>query len=91
MVIDTSTPNLSQAFIFPGQAAQAVGMGKDLFDNSPAAREIFNEVDDALGRDLTILMFEGPIEELTEKNIEKRSNKHSSYGRPDPTGNHLDQ
>jgi len=66
MAIDISTPIRSQAFIFPGQAAQAVGMGKDLFDNSPAAREIFNEVDDALVRNLTTLMFEGPIEELTE-------------------------
>ena len=66
MAIDTSTPNRSQAFIFPGQAAQAVGMGKDLYDNSPAAREVFNEVDDALGRNLTTLMFEGPIEDLTE-------------------------
>jgi len=66
MAIDISTTINSQAFIFPGQAAQAVGMGKDLYDNSPAAREVFNEVDDALGRSLTTLMFEGPIEDLTE-------------------------
>ena len=66
MAIDISTTINSQAFIFPGQAAQAAGMGKDLYDNSPAAREVFNEVDDALGRSLTTLMFEGPIEDLTE-------------------------
>ncbi|NQW17523.1 MAG: ACP S-malonyltransferase [Chloroflexi bacterium] len=66
MAIDRSTMKTTQAFIFPGQAAQAVGMGKDLFDHSPAAREVFNEVDDTLGRSLTTLMFEGSIEELTE-------------------------
>lgn len=54
------------AFIFPGQGAQVVGMGRDLYDNSPAAREIFEEVDDALGRPLSRLMFEGPDEELRQ-------------------------
>jgi [acyl-carrier-protein] S-malonyltransferase len=54
------------AFIFPGQGAQAVGMGRDLYDNSPAARALFEEVDGALGRKLTTLMFEGPEEELRQ-------------------------
>ena len=54
------------AFIFPGQGAQAVGMGRDLYDNSPAARAVFEEVDDALGRNLSTLMFEGPEEELRQ-------------------------
>ena len=54
------------AFIFPGQGAQAVGMGRDLYDNSPAARAVFDEVDGALGRKLTTLMFEGPEEELCQ-------------------------
>ena len=54
------------AFIFPGQGAQAVGMGRDLYDNSPAARAVFEEVDGALGRKLTTLMVEGPEEELRQ-------------------------
>ena len=53
-------------FVFPGQASQAVGMGKDLYDQSPAARAVLDEVDDTLGRSLTRLMFDGPIEELTD-------------------------
>jgi [acyl-carrier-protein] S-malonyltransferase len=53
------------AFIFPGQGSQAVGMGKDLFDASPVARQVFEEVDEALGQKLTSLIFEGPIGDLT--------------------------
>ena len=53
-------------FVFPGQASQVVGMGKDLYEQSPAAKAIFGEVDDTLGRSLTNLMFDGPIEELTD-------------------------
>jgi [acyl-carrier-protein] S-malonyltransferase len=60
----TETP-VSFAFIFPGQASQAVGMGKDLHANSAAAREVFDEIDDVLGRKLTDVMFEGPSEDLT--------------------------
>jgi len=56
---------MSQAFIFPGQGSQAVGMGKDLHASFAVAREVFEEVDDALGQRLSALMFEGPIEELT--------------------------
>ena len=54
-----------RAFVFPGQGSQAVGMGKRLAEASPTAREVFEEVDDALGQKLTKLMFEGPQEELT--------------------------
>jgi len=54
-----------RAFIFPGQGSQAVGMGKALADASPAAREVFGEVDDALGQNLFRLMSEGPADELT--------------------------
>ncbi|WP_066826711.1 ACP S-malonyltransferase [Sphingomonas mali] len=54
-----------RAFIFPGQGSQAVGMGKALADASLAAREVFQEVDEALGKHLSALMFEGPADELT--------------------------
>jgi [acyl-carrier-protein] S-malonyltransferase len=53
-----------RAFIFPGQGSQAVGMAKALSDASPVAREVFQEVDDALGQKLFRLMSEGPAEEL---------------------------
>lgn len=54
-----------RAFVFPGQGAQAVGMGKDLADAYPAAAEVFARVDDALGQKLSDLIWGGPIEELT--------------------------
>jgi len=54
-----------RAFIFPGQGSQAVGMGRALFDASPVAREIFQEVDEALGQHLFRLMTEGPEADLT--------------------------
>ena len=56
---------MSLAFIFPGQGSQAVGMGADLAEAFGAAREVFQEVDDALGEKLSKLMREGPIETLT--------------------------
>lgn len=56
---------MSSIFIFPGQGSQVVGMGKDLYDNNNAAREVFDEVDSALGQKLSDLIFNGPIEELT--------------------------
>ena len=56
---------MSLAFLFPGQGSQAVGMGADLADAFTAAREVFQEVDDALGQKLGKLMREGPIEDLT--------------------------
>jgi len=54
-----------RAFVFPGQGSQSVGMGKELAESFSAAREVFEEVNDSLGQNLTQLMFEGPIEELT--------------------------
>ncbi len=56
---------MSRAFIFPGQGSQAVGMGKDLGVAYASAREVFQEVDDALGQKLSKLMWEGPQEDLT--------------------------
>ncbi|MBM4357373.1 MAG: ACP S-malonyltransferase [Deltaproteobacteria bacterium] len=52
-------------WIFPGQGAQSVGMGKALFDASPAARAVFQRADAALGEPLSTLCFEGPLESLT--------------------------
>ncbi|MBB4153164.1 [acyl-carrier-protein] S-malonyltransferase [Sphingomonas jinjuensis] len=54
-----------RAFIFPGQGSQAVGMGKALADASPAARAVFEEVDEALGQSLSRIMWEGPADALT--------------------------
>jgi [acyl-carrier-protein] S-malonyltransferase len=54
------------AYVFPGQGSHYVGMGKDLYDRSPAARSIFQEADAALGLDLSGLCFDGPAEVLTD-------------------------
>ena len=53
-----------RAFLFPGQGSQAVGMGAALAEASRAARDVFGEVDEALGQNLFRLMREGPEEEL---------------------------
>jgi len=54
-----------RAFVFPGQGSQAVGMGQELAEAFPAAREVFEEVDEALGQNLSRLMREGPEDDLT--------------------------
>jgi [acyl-carrier-protein] S-malonyltransferase len=56
---------MSLAFLFPGQGSQSVGMGAELADAFVAARQVFEEVDDALGQRLLRLMRDGPIEDLT--------------------------
>ena len=54
-----------RAFVFPGQGAQAIGMGKGLADSYPAARAVFDAVDEALGEKLSALIWEGSIDDLT--------------------------
>ncbi|MDR0804085.1 MAG: ACP S-malonyltransferase [Rickettsiales bacterium] len=56
---------MSKCFIFPGQGSQAVGMGRDLYDANPAARAVFDAVNDALNMKLTDIIFNGPMEDLT--------------------------
>ncbi len=56
---------MTRALVFPGQGSQAVGMGRELAAAFPAAREVFEEVDEALKQSLSRLMFEGPENELT--------------------------
>ena len=56
---------MAVAFVFPGQGSQAVGMGKALAESFPVARQVFDEVDAALGEKLTAIMWEGPTERLT--------------------------
>jgi [acyl-carrier-protein] S-malonyltransferase len=56
---------MTRAFTFPGQGSQAVGMGQALAEASRTAREVFQEIDDALGQNLSKLMFNGPEDELT--------------------------
>lgn len=56
---------MKAVLLFPGQGAQKVGMGKDLYETYPAAREMMDKADAALGESLTKVMFEGPDAELT--------------------------
>ena len=50
-------------FVFPGQGAQFSGMGKELCDNSPKAKELFNKANDILGFEISKIMFEGSAED----------------------------
>ncbi|MDE2939702.1 MAG: ACP S-malonyltransferase [Chloroflexota bacterium] len=54
------------SYVFPGQGSQSVGMGLELYESSPAAREVFEEADDSLGFSLSRLIFEGPTRDLQD-------------------------
>lgn len=58
-----------KAFVFPGQGAQFPGMGKDLYDNNPKAKALFDQADDILGFSLSKIMFEGTAEELKQTKV----------------------
>ena len=57
---------MKQSFVFPGQGSQTVGMGRDLYDNFASAKNVFDEVDDALSFNLSKVIFEGDMAELTQ-------------------------
>ena len=74
---------MTRAFVFPGQGSQAVGMGRELAAAFPAAREVFEEVDEALRHTLSKIMFEGPETELVltanaQPALMARSEEHTS-------------
>lgn len=58
-----------KAYVFPGQGAQFSGMGKDLYENSARAKELFDSANEILGFDITRIMFEGTEEELRQTNV----------------------
>ncbi|RZK38039.1 MAG: ACP S-malonyltransferase [Hymenobacter sp.] len=54
------------AYIFPGQGSQSPGMGRDLYEASPAVKQLFDQANDILGYNLTQIMFEGTEDELKQ-------------------------
>lgn len=60
---------MKKAFVFPGQGAQFVGMGKDLYETNPLAKELFDKANEVLGFDITSIMFDGTAEELKQTKV----------------------
>lgn len=60
---------MKKAYVFPGQGSQFSGMGRDLWESSPAARELFEEADRILGFEISKIMFEGSAEELKQTKV----------------------
>lgn len=60
---------MKKAYVFPGQGAQFSGMGKDLYDNSPIAKELFEKANDILGFRITDIMFDGSAEDLKQTKV----------------------
>ena len=60
---------MKKAVVFPGQGAQFVGMGKDLYDNNPLAKELFDKANEILGYKITDIMFAGTDEELKQTKV----------------------
>ena len=58
-----------KAFVFPGQGAQFVGMGKDLYESNPLAKELFEKANDILGYRITDIMFDGTDEDLKQTKV----------------------
>ncbi|MFA6642859.1 MAG: ACP S-malonyltransferase, partial [Bacteroidales bacterium] len=60
---------MKKAYVFPGQGAQFVGMGKDLYESSPLAKEMFDNANEILGFNITELMFSGTDEDLKQTKV----------------------
>lgn len=65
-MIEQKSLNSNRAYVFPGQGSQVVGMGADLYENSPAAKDVFDAADESLGFPLSNLIFNGPVRELQD-------------------------